>query len=204
MQPKITPWAFVLAVPDLDRSAGYFRDVLGFRVLWEDATDWRLVERDSVRVMLGHCPNDMQATDLGSHNWFGYLDAVNSRYPSLARDILAFDEQLQQKFGVKLAYVHTDVAWNSDWRGQLQQLAAGLRARGIKLGVICDGDAKAPSDQAWVNLALQHCREAAEDQLIAPTQFVIQTWSPLPSRMLPETQPGTLTYEGRQAIAMFR
>ena len=59
MQQKIIPWAFVLAVPDLDRSAGYFRDVLGFRVLWEDSTDWRLVQRDGVRVMLGHCPNDM-------------------------------------------------------------------------------------------------------------------------------------------------
>ena len=30
MQPKISPWAFVLAVPDLDKSAAYFRDVLGF------------------------------------------------------------------------------------------------------------------------------------------------------------------------------
>ena len=70
MQPKISPWAFVLAVPDLDKSAAYFRDVLGFRVLWGDATDWRLVQRDSVRVMLGHCPNDMPPSDLGSphHN----------------------------------------------------------------------------------------------------------------------------------------
>jgi predicted enzyme related to lactoylglutathione lyase len=74
MQPKIAPWAFVLAVPDLDKSAGYFRDVLGFRIRWEEATDWRLVERDSVRVMLGHCPNDMRPADLGSHGWFSYLE----------------------------------------------------------------------------------------------------------------------------------
>jgi hypothetical protein len=47
---------------------------LGFRVSWSDAAEWRLVERDSVRVMLGHCPRDQRATDLGSHNWFGYLD----------------------------------------------------------------------------------------------------------------------------------
>ncbi|MDQ1462656.1 MAG: hypothetical protein QOI08_4140 [Actinomycetota bacterium] len=77
MPPKITPWAFVLAVPDLDRSARYFRDVLGFQVSWEDATDWRLVERDSVRVMLGYCPSDQPAADLGSHNLFGYLDVDN-------------------------------------------------------------------------------------------------------------------------------
>jgi catechol 2,3-dioxygenase-like lactoylglutathione lyase family enzyme len=74
MTPKIAPWAFVLAVPDLDRSAGYFRNVLGFRVRWEDATEWRLVERDDVRVMLGHCPNDVRPADLGSHSWFGYLE----------------------------------------------------------------------------------------------------------------------------------
>ena len=74
MPANMTPWAFVLAVPDLDKSARYFHDVLGFRVLWEEAPEWRLVERDGVRVMLGHCPNDMPPADLGSHNWFGYVD----------------------------------------------------------------------------------------------------------------------------------
>ena len=75
MQAKIAPWAFVLAVPNLDRSAVYFRDVLGFKVRWEDVTGWHLMERDTVRVMLGECPNDMRPADLGSHNWFGYLNA---------------------------------------------------------------------------------------------------------------------------------
>jgi catechol 2,3-dioxygenase-like lactoylglutathione lyase family enzyme len=74
MPPRIAPWAFVLAVRDLDKSAGYFRDVLGFKVLWTDASDWRLVERDGVRVMLGHCPSDMPPAALGSHNLFGYID----------------------------------------------------------------------------------------------------------------------------------
>jgi predicted enzyme related to lactoylglutathione lyase len=74
MRPRIAPWAFVLAVPDLARSAAYYRDVLGFQVRWEDASDWRLIERDGVRVMLGHCPRDMRPSELGSHNWFGYLE----------------------------------------------------------------------------------------------------------------------------------
>ncbi len=71
MRPTISPWAFVLAVHDLRRSADYFRDVLGFRVLWEEAPDWRLVERDGVRVMLGHCPRDRPPSELGSHTLFG-------------------------------------------------------------------------------------------------------------------------------------
>ena len=74
MVPKVAPWAFVLAVPDIESSAAYYRDVLGFRVRWEDASDWRLIERDGVRVMLGHCPRDMRPSELGSHNWFGYLE----------------------------------------------------------------------------------------------------------------------------------
>ena len=85
MVPKISPWAFVLAVPDLERSARYYRDVLGFRVRWEEASDWRLVERDGVRVMLGHCPRDMRPSELGSHNWFGYLevDDVNALHTEI-------------------------------------------------------------------------------------------------------------------------
>lgn len=74
MRPSISPWAFVLAVPDLDKSATYYRDVLGFKIGWADASDWRLVERGSVRVMLGHCPDDAPPAELGSHNWFGYLE----------------------------------------------------------------------------------------------------------------------------------
>jgi len=78
----MTPWAFVLAVPDIDDSARYFRDVLGFGISWEDATDWRLAERDGVRIMLGRCPTDVHPSALGSHNCFGYLEVedVDSLY----------------------------------------------------------------------------------------------------------------------------
>jgi hypothetical protein len=55
MQPKMAPWAFVLAVPDINKSAQYFRDVLGFRISWEGGSNWRLAERDGVRIMLGQC-----------------------------------------------------------------------------------------------------------------------------------------------------
>lgn len=74
MPLRLSPWAFVLAVPDLDKSAAYFRDVLGFEVTWEEASEWRLAQRDRVRVMLGHCPNDTRPAELGSHNWFGYVE----------------------------------------------------------------------------------------------------------------------------------
>jgi hypothetical protein len=77
MPPKIASWAFC---------ARCARDVLGFEVLWADAADWRLVQRDSVRVMLGHCPNGMTPAALGSHNWFGYIDVndVDALYTEIS------------------------------------------------------------------------------------------------------------------------
>ena len=109
MQPKITPWAFVLAVPDLGRSAGYFRDVLGFRVLWEEATDWRLVERDGVRVMLGHCPNDMPASALGSHSWFGYVevDDVDALHAEIAARGATCSAPANRHYGMREIVVTT-------------------------------------------------------------------------------------------------
>jgi catechol 2,3-dioxygenase-like lactoylglutathione lyase family enzyme len=74
---KLTPWAFVLAVQDLDKSAAYFRDVLGFTIGWTEGQDWRLAERDGVRLMIGHCPADKLASEIGSHSWFGYIEVAD-------------------------------------------------------------------------------------------------------------------------------
>jgi predicted enzyme related to lactoylglutathione lyase len=86
MPNKITPFAFVLAVRDLDRSAAYYRDVLGFRIEWPEGRDWRLAVRDGVRVMLGHCPDDLPAGQTGSHGWFAYLhtDDVDALHRDIA------------------------------------------------------------------------------------------------------------------------
>jgi catechol 2,3-dioxygenase-like lactoylglutathione lyase family enzyme len=76
------PWAYVLAVRDLESSAAYYRDVLGFQITWEDAADWRLAQRGGVRLMIGHCPDEKRAADIGAHSWFGYIgvDDVDALY----------------------------------------------------------------------------------------------------------------------------
>ena len=71
---KIGSWAHVLAVRDIDVSAKYFCQVLGFALDWADATDWRLVRRGGVRIMLGKCPTAVAASDTGPHSWFAYLE----------------------------------------------------------------------------------------------------------------------------------
>lgn len=83
--PQLTPWAYVLAVQDLERAVNYFSNVLGFRCDWTDVSGWRLVVRDNVRIMLGHCPNEIAATQTGDHSWFAYvqvddLDALHAEF----------------------------------------------------------------------------------------------------------------------------
>lgn len=68
------PHAFVLAVPDLDRSVRYFVDVLGFRHEWRDEDNWQCLVRGEVRMMLGHCPDAPSPRETGDHSYFAYLE----------------------------------------------------------------------------------------------------------------------------------
>lgn len=71
-------FSFVLAVPDLERSASYFRDALGFRLEWPEGSDWQLVSRDGVRIMMGHCPDAIAPSATGDHSYFGYLNVSDA------------------------------------------------------------------------------------------------------------------------------
>jgi len=107
--PRIGTWAFVLAVPDLDRSARYFRDVLGFRIDWEEGADWRLVERDGVRIMLGHCPREIPAAEIGAHSWLGYLsvDHVDVLYAEITARGATSSEPRDTHYGMREIVVTT-------------------------------------------------------------------------------------------------
>jgi catechol 2,3-dioxygenase-like lactoylglutathione lyase family enzyme len=67
------PHAYVLAVPDLDRSVRYFVDVLGFQPEWRDGDNWQSLTRGEVRMMLGHCPDAPSPHEIGDHSYFAYL-----------------------------------------------------------------------------------------------------------------------------------
>ncbi len=110
MPPQIAPWAFVLAVPDIDKTARYFRDVLGFQVLWGEAADWRMVERGKVRVMLGQCPNDIPPSELGSHSWVSYLEAddVDALYAEFTESGARCTAPADRHYGMREIVVTTE------------------------------------------------------------------------------------------------
>lgn len=133
---------------------------------------------------------------------FGLVDSINGRWPDLPHGILSLIDEMRRKLNVKIGFVHTDVAWDSDWRPGLQVLAQGLRARGVRFGVICDGDVHSPSDEAWTSLALERCRDVDNDPRTRLDDFMVQSWLPQPHRMLPENKPGTLTWLLKQVEAL--
>jgi len=73
---------FVLAVPDLERSSAFYRDVLGFDIQEMGDPGWRRMARDGCQIMAGECPDALPAASLGDHAWFAYLvvDDVDDLY----------------------------------------------------------------------------------------------------------------------------
>jgi len=63
----------VLAVRDLSASVAFYRDKLGFAVAAE-FDGWCFLSRDGVELMLGHCADEVPASEIGDHSYFAYID----------------------------------------------------------------------------------------------------------------------------------
>lgn len=72
----------VLAVRDLETSTRYYIDVLGFTPDPIDAKGWSFLSKDRFKVMLGECPDERPASELGDHSYFAYLmvDGIDDYY----------------------------------------------------------------------------------------------------------------------------
>jgi catechol 2,3-dioxygenase-like lactoylglutathione lyase family enzyme len=63
----------VLAVHDLDRSATWYRDVLGCELEHPDPGNWTFCRSGDVTIMLGRCPDEVPAGEIGLHAYVAYL-----------------------------------------------------------------------------------------------------------------------------------
>lgn len=76
----------VLAVRDLRASTRFFIDVLGFSRDFGDGSDgWSFLSRDAFKVMLGECPYERSASEIGDHSYIAYLlvEDVDGLYEDL-------------------------------------------------------------------------------------------------------------------------
>jgi predicted enzyme related to lactoylglutathione lyase len=70
---QITGHRFVIAVPDLKRSAAFYRDVLGFTVHSISDPGWLFYRSGDCMIMAGECPEAIPPSQLGDHSYFAYL-----------------------------------------------------------------------------------------------------------------------------------
>lgn len=77
----------VLAVRDLPSSTSFYEEILGFVVDAIEAPGWSFLSRDRVRLMLGECPDEVDAGDTGNHSWF--LHVLVEGIDEYHRDVVA-------------------------------------------------------------------------------------------------------------------
>ena len=111
-------------------------------------------------------------------------------YPA---QIAEWARTFEQATGRPLAFFHADINWNGNWRRDLPALAQRLRDLRIPGGIIVNGDPGAATDRDWTDAATRHMQLVVDDLGLKPYAYIFQTWDARPTRMLPESQPGTLT-----------
>jgi len=92
---------YVLAVPDLDRSARFYADVLGFEIREIGDPGWRMYVKDACRIMAGECPDALPPGELGDHAYFGYFEVD---------DVDAYYQQVRSK-GCEIVKPLRDEPW---------------------------------------------------------------------------------------------
>lgn len=96
---RIIDSRLVLAVRDLKVSTDYYVVVLGFSRDPIDAPGWSFLTRDSFRVMLGECPDEVPADELANHSYVAYwnVDDVDQLYEELTRRGAIFSSAPEDK-----------------------------------------------------------------------------------------------------------
>jgi predicted enzyme related to lactoylglutathione lyase len=105
---------YVIAVHDLERSAQYYRDVLGFEMRTIADPGWRFFVRDECFIMAGECREATSPEELGDHSYFAYLevDGIDSFYEGLVARKAAVIKPLRdepwgmREFGIRTVDGH--------------------------------------------------------------------------------------------------
>lgn len=71
--PEITKSRFAIAVPNLQKSAAFYRDVLGLTIHSISDPGWLFYTCGECTIMAGECPDAISPAQLGDHAYFAYL-----------------------------------------------------------------------------------------------------------------------------------
>lgn len=116
----------------------------------------------------------------------------NAKDPQWPDKITEWLRTFEAVYGQKLAFFHADVVWSTAWQGPLKAVSQSVRARGIAFGVIYNSDHRDQENLEAEDHMLGRAR-AVETSIPAPEQVVFQSWERYPSKVVPETEAGSMT-----------
>jgi beta-lactamase regulating signal transducer with metallopeptidase domain len=108
-------------------------------------------------------------------------------------ELVNWSDVYQRAIGEPLAFFHAEVAWSDPATKNLVKLARAMKARHIPFGITYDGDEESSSSDEWTESALKHIAEIESTPGLHPDAAIFRGPFKFPSRLLPETQFGTLT-----------
>jgi predicted enzyme related to lactoylglutathione lyase len=82
---NISKTRFVIAVHDLEKSAAFYRDVLGFEIHTISDPGFLFYTSGECTIFAGLCPGSLAPDQLGDHSYFAYLEIneIESLYDSV-------------------------------------------------------------------------------------------------------------------------
>jgi predicted enzyme related to lactoylglutathione lyase len=118
----------VLAVRDLKSSTQFYTEVLGFQIDPVDAKGWTFLSKDSFKLMLGECADEVAASETGNHSWFARLmmdglDDYHREISSRGAEVLA--EPADKRWGLREFVIRTPdghrIMFAEPIRGQIKR-----------------------------------------------------------------------------------
>ena len=94
----------MLAVQDLERATRFYVDVLGFGEDAISAPGWSFLSKGQFFLMLGECPDEVPAADIGNHSWFVHLlvDDVDAYYHDVrSRGAAVVNAPINRPYGLR-------------------------------------------------------------------------------------------------------
>lgn len=150
-----------------------------------------------------------------------YIIAVKREFPDViigdieyegagVEDVKHFLEAYRNVTGAYLSFLHWDINWQQpiswwpvdwkqrrflwpEWPEKARELEVYCRERGVRFGMIYNGNADASTDAEWLKQAEDHM--AMYESLGGkPDHVIFQSWHKQPQYLLPETDPTKFTY----------
>ena len=110
-------------------------------------------------------------------------------------ELAEFLDAYRRELGEYPSAMRMDIQWHKDWPSAIPSLLSMLRSRHVGFSLIYNATrgGLAPSDSDWVRSAEANVQTYRSRFRQPPNQIVIQSWDKRPGRVLPESDPTTMT-----------